>query len=235
MQAVILCGGEGSRLKSITGNTPKPLAAFSDRVFLDYIIDLLLNAKIQDILLLAGFNGHQIEERYQKSGIKNATIKVIVEPKPLGTGGALVNATSSLNETFILINGDTFLDIDYQKLYESIGQYEGMICAYSNQEYGERRFERNNISVTGSRISMYAKQSDDSTLTHVDAGAGVFTKNCLNLAPDQESFSFEENIWPQLIANESMGLFETDSPPYDIGTPERHKIFNEYLEGNPKK
>ena len=116
-QAVILVGGKGSRLGRITKRVPKPLIKFDKNHFLNYQINYLSQFPFKEILLLCGYKRNYFKKiKYHSNKIK---IKIINEKKTLGTGGAISNALSSLDDIFFLCNGDTFFEINLFDLYDS--------------------------------------------------------------------------------------------------------------------
>ena len=112
-QVFILCGGLGSRLGKITKKTPKPLIKFNNKPFLDYILKSIARHNIKNIFLLCGYKDKLFTKRYDNKKILNSKIKCIVEPKPLGSGGALYNARKYMDNNFFLVNGDTFYEINF--------------------------------------------------------------------------------------------------------------------------
>ena len=115
-QAVFLVGGLGTRLKDRTSATPKPLLEVGGRPFLDYLLNEASRHGFDDILLLAGHFGQQVAQAYDGRDWRGARIKVLCEPEPLGTGGALRFALPHLAERFLLANGDSFFDINLRAL-----------------------------------------------------------------------------------------------------------------------
>ncbi|MEI4474233.1 HAD-IIIA family hydrolase [Frigidibacter sp. MR17.24] len=111
-QAVILCGGLGTRLGHLTSQTPKPMLPVAGAPFLDIIIQETARYGFEEIVLLAGRFGEQIVARYDGTTRWGAKLKVLVEPAPLGTGGALRFALEQLQGEFLLTNGDSWLDTD---------------------------------------------------------------------------------------------------------------------------
>lgn len=109
-QAVVLVGGLGTRLWPATQKMPKPLLDIGGRPFLDYLLADLVRQGIADILLLAGYLGEQVAERYHGLRIGGVRLAVVIETAPAGTAGALVGARDLLASHFVLMNGDTLFD-----------------------------------------------------------------------------------------------------------------------------
>lgn len=112
-QACILVGGKGTRLGALTSTIPKPLLDIGDGMaFLDLVIEQLSRQGFDDIVLLAGYLARAVEERYHDRKIGSARIRLSVETTPLGTAGALVAAKAMLAPRFLMLNGDSFFDVN---------------------------------------------------------------------------------------------------------------------------
>ena len=127
-QAVVLCGGLGSRLGNITKKTPKPLIKIGGKPFLNYIIERLVRIRIKKILLLCCYKNEEFFRKYHKKIInKNTYITCIKEKKLLGTGGALINAkkinsSQNLHENYIIIDDKRIaLNLNTKEDYELLG------------------------------------------------------------------------------------------------------------------
>ena len=116
-QAVVLVGGKGSRLGDLTRDTPKPLLEITSGLrFLDVVLEEIARRGFTDIVLLAGHLGDQVEVAYHHSHFYSASVRVIREPEPQGTGGALRFAAAELDPWFLMLNGDSLFDINYREL-----------------------------------------------------------------------------------------------------------------------
>ncbi len=115
-QAVIFCGGLGSRISKITKKIPKPLIRVNGKPVIEHIIKNLARFGINEILLLCGYKSSLFNKKYNNKKFFGAKIKCINESKPLGTSGALLNSKKYLKKYFILCNGDTFFDINLNDL-----------------------------------------------------------------------------------------------------------------------
>lgn len=133
-QAVFLVGGLGTRLKDLTRHTPKPLIDLDGRPFLDILVEEAARHGFGDILLLGGYLGQQMLDRYDGKTFRGARVTVLVEPQPLGTGGALRFAQNRLAERFLLANGDTFFDINLRTLATDIPTGGGVMALRTGVE-----------------------------------------------------------------------------------------------------
>src|SRR4029077_9597920 len=116
MQVLILAGGLGTRMRPITETIPKPMITVAGKPFLQHQLELLRGAGIAKVLLLVAYLGEQIREYFGDGAKFGCKISYSFEPAPLGTGGALKNAEAQLQDDFVLVNGDTYLGIDYRAL-----------------------------------------------------------------------------------------------------------------------
>jgi D-glycero-alpha-D-manno-heptose 1-phosphate guanylyltransferase len=227
MQAVILAGGLGTRLKPITERIPKPMVSVSGKPFLEHQITLLKKNNIKDIVLCTGYLSERIESYFKDGAAFGVSIRYSHEPKPLGTGGALKNALPYLSDVFFLLNGDTFLDLDYGSVFARLNSLGvvGVMVAYDNSVY----VAQGNVAVDGKRfVAEYGKKGGEG-LTYVDAGVLVFGKKVSEYFPRGKKFSLEEDIYPKLIAERQLAAYTTSKRFYDMGTPERMTVLEEVL------
>jgi NDP-sugar pyrophosphorylase family protein len=195
------------------------------RPFLDHQIELLEVNGIRRFLLLVSYLGKTIEEHFG-SGRPGIEISYCYEESPLGTGGALKNAERLLDDDFLVINGDTLLDIEYPALVDHFRSRPAMamIAAHRNQ----RQAVPSNLAVDSAGVVReYEKQRP--TGEYVDAGVVAVRKSVLDLIPDAQKCSFEQEVFPKLITSGQMLAWRTEQPFFDIGTPEGPQTLEEYL------
>jgi NDP-sugar pyrophosphorylase family protein len=218
MQAVILAGGLGTRMRPLTETIPKPMLPVLGKPFLYHQIELLRSHRIRRILLLVAYLGEEIERFFSDGSHLGVRIEYSYEPSPIGTGGALKNAEARLDSEFMLLNGDTYLDIDYQGLISAYRacRCEALIVAFENKE--NRMAGNLALAVDGS-VTAYSKK-DSAGLTHVDAGVIILDKSILQLIPAEKACSLEEEIYPTLIRTGKMRAWPTSQVFIDIGSPE---------------
>ena len=115
LDLVILAGGKGSRIKSLLKGKPKPMATFNNKPFLEYIIQSYSKYRFRNIFILTGYKSNLISKKFQNKNYNCTIVKCLKEKKPMGTAGALYCLRKRINN-FILVNGDTFLEINLKKL-----------------------------------------------------------------------------------------------------------------------
>lgn len=226
-QAVILAGGLGTRLRPITYDIPKPMVPINGRPFLEYQIELLLNQGIMDIVLCVGYLREKIIEHFKDGADFGVNIQYSIENKPIGTGGALRNAGSLVEDWFFLLNSDTYLNFDYMKAAEVFLETDktGLIVVYSNRD----KIAANNISLKNNIVLNYDKNTESPEMNGVDAGVSIYRKNVLKYIPPKYPVSFETEIVPLLIAEGQLLGWLIDERFYDIGTTDMIKIMEEVL------
>ena len=117
MQAILLCGGMGTRLRSVVADRPKPMADICGKPFLQYLLEMLRDKGITEVIFALGYMGEMIEEYFQDGSAFGLKITYSYEEEPLGTGGAIRNALPKiLEEEVLVLNADTYFPMDYQGL-----------------------------------------------------------------------------------------------------------------------
>ncbi|MBF0118047.1 MAG: NTP transferase domain-containing protein [Desulfobacterales bacterium] len=228
MKAVILCGGRGTRLKSLTDNRPKPMVTIMGKPFLEHLLLYIKSYKIDNILLLVGYLGKQIEDYFGDGSTFGLHIEYAYDENLLGTGGALKNAEEKINQDFLLINGDTYLPIDYQVFqdYAISKNAIGTLTVFSSKN----NMLPYNISVGKNHYILSYNKKDPSKMTHVDGGLIYFKKDVLSFIPPYQICSLEEEIFPQLIKINQLVSFPIDQQFYDMGTSKGLKELQDVLE-----
>ena len=232
MQAVILAGGFGTRLGHLVKEIPKPMLPINGRPFLECLVLLLVRSGIRDFVICTGYLAEQIETHFGDGTAWNARIQYSVETTPLGTGGAIKKAASLLQETFLLINGDNYLPLDYSGFFRTFrdsGQFNGRplnwdcsrpVGLLSCWKNNSARFRNNlNLSDDGRAVAAYDYRNSQGK-THIDCGVKMFSRELLRFFDDRETFSLEEAVMPELARERLLAAYPASQPPYDIGTPE---------------
>ncbi len=223
-QIVILAGGRGTRLKTLTNNMPKPMVQIHDKPFLEILLRLLQNKGFSKFLLLTGYMNNIISDYFRDGSRLDVNIEYSIEPEPLGTAGALRNAGTLLENEFLLLNGDTFSDIDYSE-FVGFSRNRNDMCTmlcYNGKLFDDVKY---NVIFKENHVMNYSKIFSDERFNAVDAGIYFMKKNILSVIKNRVS-SLEEQIFPQLISIKQLSGFLTQTRFYDIGTIERLAVFN---------
>lgn len=221
MQAVILAGGLGTRLRPVTEVIPKPMVSVAGVPYLEHQLRLLASQDIRDVLLLTGYLGEQIEEYFGDGSRLGLRVDYSREPAPAGTGGALREARAKLDTAFLVIYGDSYLPMRYADAFELLisSAADGVVVVYDNRV--EDTSVKNNIDLDDSGyVTRYDKDSPD-RLSYVEAGVLAFRRTIVDLIPAQGAVSLEKEIFPKLIAARRLAAFVTTQRFYDIGTHDR--------------
>src|SRR3954471_1444442 len=233
MQAVILVGGEGTRLRPLTTTVPKPVVPLVDRPFIVYMLEWLKSHGVSDIVLAMGYLPTAVRNVLGDGSAYGLRLRYVEEPDPRGTAGALKFCESLLDERFLMLNGDVLTDID---LTAQIAQHErtgavgtlALVPVEDPTAYGLVR-TTDDLSVN----AFVEKPTADSIDTNlISAGAYVLERSVLDLIPPDRNVSIEREVWPRLVG---AGLYAYAAPAYwlDIGTPERYlQATFDILEGN---
>lgn len=219
-QAVILCGGLGSRLGDLTAQTPKPLLPVAGAPFLEALIREISRYGVKRFLLLAAYRSDQIErfarETPARLGRDDLTISVSIEPDQAGTGGALFHARDALDDAFYLFNGDTLLDTRLPELSRLLDDADavGVLALRPLPEAG-----RYGVTVLeGDRITRFGARSDAPGPVLINGGVAAFRKSFVDRLSPQGSF--EADVLPGLAEEGRLRGLATDGYFIDIGVPE---------------
>jgi dTDP-glucose pyrophosphorylase/histidinol phosphatase-like enzyme len=218
-QAVILAGGKGTRLGAITQAIPKPMLPIAgDRPFLDYLLEMIERHGYHDILLLGGYLGEVLETAYDGRRLGDAVVRVLREPAPLGTAGALTIARQSLDPRFLMMNGDAFFDINLRAL-EQASQQDGAMATLALRSVADAARYGRVIEEHGSVVAFLEKDLSRPGPGIINGGIYVLKREILDLIHDLPC-SLEQDIFPALVERGQIRGREFDGYFLDIGLPE---------------
>jgi len=225
VQAIVLVGGEGTRLRPLTETVPKPALPLVDRPLLAYSVEWLAGHGVTDVVLACGFLPDVLREALageeERAGVR---IRYSAEPQPLGTAGAIRFAADglgdALDDRFLAINGDVLTDLDLAALlraHEDLGARAtiGLREVDDSAAYGL-------VSVgPGGEVTEFAEKAGRHVPGAINAGAYVLERSVLEEIVPGEPVSIELDVFPRLIG---AGLFARALDGYwmDVGTPERY-------------
>jgi mannose-1-phosphate guanylyltransferase len=223
MQALILAGGEGTRLRPLTSTMPKPVVPLVNQPFMSYMLEWLASHGVDDVILSCGFMADGVRAVLGDGQGTGMRIGYLEEPEPLGTGGALKFAEEQLDERFFMLNGDVLTDID---LTAQLEQHErtgaratlALIPVADPSAYGLVRLDPDRAV-----REFLEKPSPDQIDTNlINAGAYILERDVLQtMAPAGTKISIEREVFPGLVGS---GLYGYEAAGYwlDIGTPGRY-------------
>ena len=224
MRAVILAGGEGTRLRPLTLSTPKPVAPVVDRPFLRHQLDLLSRAGVREVVFSVAYRPERVQAVFGDGSALGMHIRYAVEETPLGTGGAVRNAVDHLDERTIVLNGDVLTDVD---LGAVIARHEGerasatiVLTPVPNPEsYGPVETDaRGRV-----RRFLEKPRPEQITTNTVNAGIYVLETRVLELMPPAVNLSIERFFFPALLQRGDVVLGPVHRGYWiDIGTPEKY-------------
>jgi D,D-heptose 1,7-bisphosphate phosphatase len=219
-QAVILCGGRGTRLGALTAELPKPLLPVDEAPFLDLLLFELGRHGIRRILLLGGFAAARIAEYVATTPQKarfGLAVEVAVEPGPAGTGGALWYARNRLAESFFLLNGDSWFDVNFLDLAARLAQEPAALGVIALRQLPDAaRYGAVNLS--GDRIVAFAERPTGGGPGLVSGGVYALRRAAVDRVGPQSSL--EAELFPELAAEGRLRGVVFDRYFVDIGMPE---------------
>ena len=223
VDVVILCGGLGTRLKTLFPNTPKALASINGVPFLDKLMKIINKQGFEKFILCVGHLKQQIIDRYSKT--TNFDVRYSLETDQLGTGGAIKNALPLIeNKFFIAMNGDSFCDVSLKSLIEFHQKNNADISIVISPADIERDDVGNIVIDKNNKIISFSEKTKKTPRHYINAGIYVINKSAVD-SFDAEKFSLEVDLFPKLIKIKNIYGFETSNLIYDIGTPKRYKKF----------
>jgi mannose-1-phosphate guanylyltransferase len=236
-QAVILVGGEGTRLRPITSRVPKPVAPVVERPFVSYILDNLARHGVRHVVFSSGFLAEAIEAEFGSGASRGLQIDYVVEDEPLGTAGAIKNVEEHLDAgCFLVFNGDVLSDIDLSALAADHQGHLAMATIVLTAVDDPRRYGLVELRPDGSVENFLEKPSSDRMgPALINAGMYVLEHEVLEMIPAGRMFSIERGVFPQLAQVGSLYGFVAEGYWRDIGTPESYlQAHFDILERNVK-
>ncbi|MGC9220570.1 MAG: sugar phosphate nucleotidyltransferase [Solirubrobacteraceae bacterium] len=235
MQALILAGGEGTRLRPLTSDTPKPVVPLVGRPFISYMLEWLRGHDVDEVIMSCGFLAEAIRSVLGDGSRFGVKLRYVEELRPLGTGGAAKYAQDLLDERFFMLNGDVLTDID---LTDQLRQHEqtkarATLALVSVEDPSAYGLVRCNGDKSVKEFLEKPSQEHGIATNHVSAGAYVLERDILaEMAPAGNNISIERDVFPKLVGR---GLYGYEAVGYwlDIGTPARYmQATRDVLEGN---
>jgi mannose-1-phosphate guanylyltransferase len=229
VQALVLAGGEGTRLRPLTNTVPKPVLPLVNRPFLTYMIEWLAGHGFTEVVLSCMFMAGDIRRVLGDREWKGTRLHYVEEPEPRGTAGAVKFAEAVLDERFAVLNGDIFTDFDVSALWRAHREL-GARATITLMEVDDPSAYGLVLRDANDAVTDFIEKPDHAPPggAFVNAGAYVLEHEVLDLMPIDRPVSFEREVFPALVGKGLYG-FPTEGYWLDIGTPERYLEATRYL------
>jgi NDP-sugar pyrophosphorylase family protein len=229
LPVAILAGGLATRLRPITETIPKSLVEAAGEPFVAHQLRLLAKEGVKHVVFCVGYLGEMIEEFVGDGARFGFKVEYVFDgEKLLGTGGALKKALPKLGEAFMILYGDSYLDIAYTPVAEAFtaSGKQGLMTVFRNQG----RFDTSNVVYEDGRVICYSKKKRLPEMDYIDYGLSVLHAESLAVWPDDEPFDLAL-VLERLSEENQLAGFEVTQRFYEIGSPEGLAAADEYLRG----
>jgi mannose-1-phosphate guanylyltransferase len=223
MEAIILVGGEGRRLRPLTDTRPKPMMPLVDRPFVVHQVDLLRRHGVTDVIFSCGYRPDALEGYFGDGGGHGVRVRYVVDPEPLGTAGAVANARDLLSGGDVLVlNGDILTDLDLGAVLESHRRHggDGTIVLTPVDDPGAYGLVR--LDGDGAVTAFLEKPGPDQLIPgepyRINAGTYVLSPAAIDTIPRGRQCSIERETFPALAAHRRLFGYPSDAYWRDIGT-----------------
>jgi mannose-1-phosphate guanylyltransferase len=222
VQALVLAGGEGTRLRPLTYTTPKPVMPLAGRPFLSFMLDWLRSHGVEEVILSCGFMSDGVK-RVLGDIYDGMRLRYVIEEEPLGTAGPVRLALDEgvLTGRLLVLNGDVLTDID---LGAELAQHERTGARATLALYPVEDTASYGVVPTDAegRVEAFLEKAEGETPTNrINAGAYVIERDVVEAIPAGRPVSFERDVFPELVGRDLYG-YAAEGYWIDIGTPQRY-------------
>ena len=229
MQAVILAGGKGTRLRPFTLEMPKPLYPVQGRPFLEYLLDQVASFGISDVLLLLGYKARKIIDYLDAHPHPGLSIDCDVTPEDYDTGARLKASFEKIRDDFLLMYCDNYCPIAFPSHLRAFRANAALVqvMAYSNQD----GYTKNNLRIENGRVQAYDKSRKAEKLNAVDIGYALISREVLEWLPEGPDLNFEKYVYKRALEAGRMYGSITGHRYYSIGSFERLPLTERFFSG----
>src|SRR3954463_13311673 len=235
MKAILLVGGKGTRLRPLTLHTPKPIVPILSRTFLHYQIDLLKQVpEIDEVILSLNYQPRRIEDVFGDGSDVGLKIRYVVEPAPLGTGGAIRYASEALTESVVVFNGDVLTQIDLGAVLALHRERKAKATIVLTPVENPRAYGLVETDRDGNIQRFLEKPGEDEiTCNTINAGIYILEPDTFDRIPKDTAWSIERSFFPSLIdRGETFMAYIYDGYWIDIGTPAKYlQVHRDIMDG----
>lgn len=217
LPVAILAGGMATRLRPLTNGIPKVLLDVAGKPFAVRQIELLRQHGFKEIVFCLGYLGEQVQACLGDGRHWGVKLDYVFDgAHPLGTGGALRKALPLLGEAFVVLYGDSYLEIDYEAVIQAfqVSGKDGLMTVFRNAG----QWDRSNVLFQGGHIRRYDKRLSSPEMQHIDYGLGVLRSSVLKAYPTDKALDLAK-VYQDLLARKELAAFEVDQRFYEIGSP----------------
>lgn len=232
MQAIIIAGGKGSRISSITTTMPKALLQLKNKPLIDYSISYLQKNGCDNIIICSGHLGNKLKEYIERNNYK-ISIKLSMENKPLGTAGGLHLIKNLLEDEFFVLFGDIYLSVNLRKMlqFHKLRNADATLALHTSNHPQDSTVVK--MDRANRLLSFIEKPGEDwkqyGNLTKTSLY--ILRKEVINFIPKDKKVDFSTDIFPEMLRKGKLIFgYVTEEYARDIGTPERYKEVKEYVE-----
>jgi len=229
MQAIIMAGGSGSRLRPLTNNMPKPMVPIIDRPCLELIIKHLYKYGITDIAMTLGYKADIIKKNFGRGDKYGVKIRYFIEEEPLGTAGGVKNTKNFIKGDFIVISGDAVTDINIDEMYKFHNEKGALITLAAKEVEDITGLGVLKVNDEG-KVVEFMEKPEKASEKLVNTGIYIMNKDVLNMIPDG-FYDFGRNLLPSM--EEGLYAYVTEDFWSDIGTLSSYYMTNFYVAANP--
>ena len=217
-EAIILAGGFGTRLSHVVSNVPKPMAPVYGKPFLCYVLDRLVRAGFERVILATGYK-HEVIEQYFGSSYRGLKIIYSQENTPLFTGGAIRKAAEQITSAdFVVLNGDTLFDIDFSALWQLHSSRQANLTIALRQVQDTARYGA--VSLDGERIQAFREKEESGGEGLINGGIYCINRSWLMQNELPAKFSFEKELMQPMAGQDGFYGLRCENYFIDIGVPE---------------
>ena len=235
MKAILLAGGKGTRLRPLTVHTPKPIVPIFNRPFLYYQIDQLRQVpEIDEVILSLNYQPRRIEEIVGDGEGLGVRVRYVVEPMPLGTGGAIRYAGDQLTESVVVFNGDVLTQVDVNAVLKLHRERKAKATIVLTPVENPRAYGLVETDERGNILRFLEKPGEDEiTCNTINAGIYVLEPDTFDRIPKDTAWSIERSFFPSLIERGETFVAYTDKGYWiDIGTPAKYmQVHHDIMDG----
>jgi len=230
MRAIILAGGEGTRLRPLTYNLPKALIPVQGKTLTEHVIDVLKKLDVDEIVLSIGYMADKVKDYFGDGSKFGLKITYAVEKEPMGTAGPLI-LLPKINETFVMVNGDNLFNLDFKKMLELHKKNKATATiALTRVEdvshFGAARLE-------GDKILEFIEKpkKEEAPSNYINSGYYILEPEVFDIVKGKDFAMMEKNVFPKLAKEGKLFGYKDNGQWFDTGTPENYEKVKKEWEG----